>query len=137
MRKDFIVDTGPEDEEAEFVERYWTENWNRTGGVEAHSRRFAGHLNPFALKSEWRVMRKFLDLMPRREMLDGGCGTGEWTRHLTALGYPTIGIDLSRETVSKLREMFPDARFEVGDIRATNLPAATFHGGRSSISKWD
>jgi len=128
VRKDFILDTGHGGDESAFVEHFWTENWRRTGGVEAHSRRFTGRFDRFALKSEWRVMLRWLDRMPRREMLDGGCGTGEWTRYLTAHGYPTTGVDLSRETVAKLNEIFPDETFVVGDIRNTGIADATMGG---------
>ena len=128
MRKDYIVDQAREGSEIEFVERFWTENWKRSGEVEGHVRRFSGRIDRWRFKSEWRIMRRFLDRLPVRRLLDGGCGTGEWTRHLRGLGFPTLGLDISRETVDKLRSFFPDEEFAVGDIRHTGLEPVQFGG---------
>ena len=59
---------------------------------------------------------------------ENGCGTGEWTRYLSERGYPTLGLDISRKTVAKLTELFPDSEFAIGDIRDTGLPEAGFDG---------
>ncbi len=128
MRKDYIIDAGHGDSETDFVERFWTESWRRTGGVEGHAKRFAGRIDRIALKSEWRIIRRYLDRLPGRRLLDAGCGTGEWTRYLSERGYPTLGLDISRKTVAKLTELFPDSEFAIGDIRDTGLPEAGFDG---------
>lgn len=129
MRKDFIAHGDLHNEsEIAFVERFWTENWKRSGEVEGHVRRFSGRLDRWRFKSEWRMMRRFLDRLPSRRLLDAGCGTGEWTRHLRAQGFSTLGLDISRETVEKLCALFPDEEFAVGDIRDTGLEAGQFGG---------
>jgi ubiquinone/menaquinone biosynthesis C-methylase UbiE len=58
-------------------------------------------------------------------LLDGGCGLGDWVVWFSRAGYPTVGLDVSRTTIGKLQEMFPDKAFKVGDIRETGLPDAS------------
>jgi SAM-dependent methyltransferase len=80
-------------------------------------------------KAEYRVMAPWIATLPKgAKLLDGGCGLGDWTLCLSAQGYPTLGLDLSRKTIDALRQRFPDARFEVGDIRATGLADDSFDG---------
>jgi len=59
-------------------------------------------------------------------MLDGGCGLGDWTIYFTGQGWPTLGLDISRKTVATLNERFPEQDFQVGDIRDTGQPDASF-----------
>lgn len=128
MRKDYIVDLQVKEPEIDFVERFWTQVWEQSGGVESRAPRFSGPVDRWKFKSEWRVMQHYLQHLPNTRLLDAGCGIGEWTRHLTNQGYPTIGIDISRATVTKLVDLFPDQEFIVGDIRNTGLAAGSFGG---------
>ena len=48
---------------------------------------------------------------------------GYWTVYFSRAGCPTLGLDVSRVTIDKLKQLFPDAEFAVGDIRATGLPS--------------
>jgi SAM-dependent methyltransferase len=122
MRKDFLTDTGTDEEETDFVERYWTEKWDELGGPSGLIDRIPG-------KAEYKVMAPWLEGLPKgARLLDGGCGLGDWTLYFTRAGYPTLGLDISRKTVAALKTQFPDAEFEVGDIRATGLPDAAFDG---------
>ena len=54
-----------------------------------------------------------------RAVLDAGCGTGENTLHVAALGLPTLGIDVAETAVSIAREKAAarriDADFAVAD----------------------
>ncbi len=123
MRKDFIEIGDSQDEsEIAFVERYWTEVWEREGGPKAAIDKIPG-------KAEYRMMQPYVDSLPAgSRLLDGGCGLGDWSVYLTRKGYPTLGLDISRSTVAKLKDLFPDAEFAVGDIRDTGLPATSFDG---------
>jgi SAM-dependent methyltransferase len=108
MRKDFLIDTDLDDSETDFVERYWTEKWDELGGP-------AGLVDRIPRKPEYKVMAPYIDKLPKgARFLDGGCGLGDWTLHFSRAGYPT------------LQEHFPEAEFEVGDIRETGLPDASF-----------
>lgn len=124
MRKDYMAveaSTAAQDEVA-FVADYWTKVWRQTGGPkEAISR--------VLRQEEFRVMQRYLSQLPQgARLLDGGCGLGEWTTHFSRQGYPTVGLDLSTETIAQLRLVFPDQEFHVGDIRATGFADRTFDG---------
>jgi SAM-dependent methyltransferase len=68
-------------------------------------------------------MWPYLKKLPKgSRVLDGGCGLGDWVLWLTRAGYPTFGLDVSRVTIGKLQQMFPDMQFSVGDIRETGFP---------------
>jgi len=121
MRKDFIKAANPEDEdEIAFVERYWTDVWDREDGPK-------GAYEKIPRKAEYRIMVPYIDqLSEGAKLLDGGCGLGDWTVYFSRNGHPTTGLDISRGTVAKLKSLFPDSDFAVGDIRDTGLPAESF-----------
>jgi SAM-dependent methyltransferase len=123
MRKDFIAATGTGDEdETAFIERYWTAIWDREGGPKGAYEKIPG-------KAEYRIMAPYIARLPEgAALLDGGCGLGDWTVFFSRNGHPTTGLDISRETVAKLNELFPDVDFAVGDIRDTGLPAESVDG---------
>lgn len=58
--------------------------------------------------------------------LDAGCGTGFQTAILVALGYRTVGIDLSAGLLAVARRRQPAAGFIRGDLEALPWRAATF-----------
>lgn len=118
MRKDFMADTAAHDEdETSFVERYWTEVWVREGGPK-------GKIDAIPNKEEFRIMRPYLDALPRGALIvDGGCGLGDWVLALARRGFDALGLDISRATVAQLQARFPEARFQVADIRGTELPS--------------
>ncbi|HEY7222316.1 MAG TPA: class I SAM-dependent methyltransferase [Micromonosporaceae bacterium] len=55
-------------------------------------------------------------------LADLGCGPGHVAAHLTALGRPTVGIDLSPAMVEVGRGRYPQVKFRVGSL--LDLPAA-------------
>ncbi|MGH3841876.1 MAG: class I SAM-dependent methyltransferase [Pseudonocardiaceae bacterium] len=75
----------------------------------------------------------------RSSVLDPGCGTGEHTIHLTALGYDVRGVDSSEQGIEQARANAAGrnvaARFEVADalqlgddpIYDTVIDSALFH----------
>ncbi len=123
MRKDYTIDSGAgAASETEFVERYWTAVWEREGGPKGAIEKIPG-------KAEFKVMAPYLAKLPQgARLLDGGCGLGDWTLYFSRNGHPTLGLDLSRATVARLKELFPEAEFAVGDIRDTGLDGASFDG---------
>ena len=106
--------------EIDFVAHYWTNVWKRYGDPLKRLKRILHG-------AEFRIMKPYLASLPQdARILDGGCGLGEWTVALGRKGYKMLGIDVSAETISKLREFFPDAEFAVADIRDTKLPSENF-----------
>jgi SAM-dependent methyltransferase len=121
MRKDYIaVDAAAGHQgEADFVADHWTKIW-RDKDVD-------GLVGKVPRKEEYRVIRPYLERLPKgSRLLDGGCGLGEWTAYFTRTGLPTLGLDISSETVERLKLFYPGHEFAVGDIRSTGLPAARF-----------
>ncbi|WP_328494369.1 class I SAM-dependent methyltransferase [Streptomyces sp. NBC_00414] len=59
---------------------------------------------------------------------DIGCGPGHVTAHLSALGVPAFGVDLSPAMVALAREAHPELRFAVGSMTAMDLPDGVLGG---------
>lgn len=120
MRKDYIHGSGGEVDEAAFIERYWTEIWQREGGPK-------GAIGKISRRPEYQIMAPYLRRLPKdARLLDGGCGLGDWTVYLNRNGNSTLGLDISQKTIVQLRDLFPDAEFAVGDIRETGRPDESF-----------
>ena len=60
------------------------------------------------------------------DALDLGCGGGQVSMKLAALGYRTVGVDFAPTAIELARRNAPELRFEVGDCLALELPAASF-----------
>ena len=121
MQKDYVpVDTSVREiDEAAFVEQYWTAQWRDRGRPVDVSR--------VGQREEYRIMRPFLDrLAGGSRILDGGCGTGEWTAFLSERGFKVVGVDISEQTVQRLREWFPHLEFLRADLRHTAFESASF-----------
>lgn len=124
MRKDYMAVEAENaaQEEVAFVADYWTKVWRQSGGPK-------NAVSRVPRQEEFRIMRNYLPLLPAgARLLDGGCGLGEWTAYFTRKGYPTVGLDLSAETIAQLRKVFPEQEFHVGDIRATGFADSSFDG---------
>ena len=98
-------------EENTFVENFWTKIWNQrdiTQYVKAD----------ISNREEYRIIEPYIHRLAKgSRILDGGCGLGGWTIFLANLGFETIGIDISENTIQRLMERFPEMRFSTGDIR--------------------
>lgn len=102
------------------IETQWTRIWEKAGGPQ-------GRAEHIPRKAEFKILWPYLSRLPKgSRVLDGGCGVGDWVLWLTRAGYPTVGLDVSRLTVGKLQQMFPDMEFAVGDIRETGFADASF-----------
>lgn len=120
MRKDYIAATEPADHETEFVEKFWTTVWEKEGGPQ-------GRLDRIPHRDEYRIMAPYMAELPKgADVLDGGCGLGDWTLYFARQGFSVTGLDLSRQTVEQLQARFPEARFADGDIRNTGFADENF-----------
>jgi SAM-dependent methyltransferase len=104
------------DTEIAAIEAQWTRIWEAQGGPQGQAARITR-------REEFKLMWPYIRRLEKgARLLDGGCGLGDWVVWLTRAGYPTLGLDVSKRTIGKLKELFPDKQFAVGDIRATGLP---------------
>jgi len=116
MRKDYLQSSSIEENEIDFIERYWTEIWDKEGGPQREFKKVSS-------KPEYKLMKPYLDkLADKATLIDGGCGLGDWTGFLASLGYNITGVDISKKTVELLNQRFTDIKFIAGDIRNLNLP---------------
>lgn len=72
------------------------------------------HLLSTAMVTAFAGMVTALD--PDGEVLDAGCGPGQWTGLLAELGVRAWGVDLSPEMVAIARGHHPALRFDVGSL---------------------
>ena len=97
MKKDYIsVSTETMNgEENTFVENFWTKIWNQrdiTQYVKAD----------ISNREEYRIIEPYIHRLAKgSRILDGGCGLGGWTIFLANLGFETIGIDISENTIQR------------------------------------
>lgn len=71
----------------------------------------------------WEFGRDLLNMLlpkPGERILDVGCGTGQLTVDIAKAGAEVIGLDVSQQMIKAARQNYPDLRFEVADIAATN-----------------
>ena len=74
-------------------------------------------------ETEFRLLRRELDLRDTTRLLDVGCGTGWFTRRMSHLsGGLATGVDINREWLEYARRRDPDSRYVQADALA--LPFA-------------
>ena len=61
-------------------------------------------------------------------VLDLGCGPGQWTAHLHALGADVTGVDVVPEFVAHARAAHPGPEYVLGSMTALDLPARSVAG---------
>jgi SAM-dependent methyltransferase len=69
-----------------------------------------------------------LDILRRARISSGlvvdlGCGSGLWARHLVDAGYEVLGIDLSPDMIALARERVPEATFRTASFLDVDFPA--------------
>ena len=102
------------------IEMQWTKKWEELGGPKLE-------FDTIRRREEFHILDGYVRDLPKgARLLDGGCGMGYWTVYFSKMGYPTLGLDVSRATIDKLKKLFPAAEFAVGDIRATGLAEGSY-----------
>lgn len=107
-------------EENTFVENFWTKIWDQRDVSQYFKADIAG-------REEYRIIEPYINHLAKgSRILDGGCGLGGWTIFFSSLGFETVGIDISENTIQRLTERFPEMRFSTGDIRCLPFDDAYF-----------
>lgn len=116
MRKDYMAAAETSDlAETDFIASHWTRIWEQEGGPQ-------GRIDKVQRREEYRRMAPYLAKLPRgAQVLDGGCGLGDWVLAVRQQGLRAIGLDISSKTIQQLQERFPEAEFRSCDIRATGI----------------
>ncbi|MDE2127234.1 MAG: class I SAM-dependent methyltransferase [Armatimonadetes bacterium] len=60
-----------------------------------------------------------------QEILDAGCGMGQWVQFLNAQGYVAAGLDYSDPMIGLLKQAYPATAWHEGEIQAIPLPPAS------------
>lgn len=97
---------------------YWDSLWDELAGREnTYARSERGHL-PHQLR------RTFLKwVKPGARVLEAGCGLGQFTVALNALGYLADGVDFAPMVIERLKRRFPHIHFFHGDVRCLSTVA--------------
>ena len=73
---------------------------------------------PERLQREPPLLQRALEQAPSPRVLDLGCGSGEHTRFLTALGFVVTGVDASASQLEAAREADPQGRYVRAELGA-------------------
>ena len=57
-------------------------------------------------------------------VLDAGCGQGRIGGHLASVGHDVVGVDVDPVLIAEATQLYPTARWLVGDLTELDLPAA-------------
>jgi SAM-dependent methyltransferase len=117
MLKEYVLTTSSGGQTAEeFVARFWDDQWRDQKADERHLQRLRR-------REEYRFMKNIIPGFGAGplDILDCGCGVGEWTLLFQAEGHRAVGMDIAEETIRQLRARHGDA-FRLGDFRKIDCP---------------
>jgi SAM-dependent methyltransferase len=86
---------------------------------------------PERLQREAPLLQRVLEAAPSRQVLDLGCGSGEHTRFLNALGFEATGVDASLSQLDSAQAAEPGGRYLQAGL--TELAAVIGAGQGSAI----
>ena len=62
------------------------------------------------------------------KVLEAGCGMGQYVLALRTRGYDAEGVEWSRETVTRVKKLFPALPIRIGDVTHLRVKNGTYHG---------
>lgn len=102
---------------------FWDSFWNQNGEdwIENYTKKKT--LNDV----RFRLFKKYL--FKGAQILEGGCGRGQFVYGLSKLGFRCTGIDYAENTVKILNEHLPELDIKIGDITNLNeIPDSSYDG---------
>lgn len=77
-----------------------------------------------------KFIKKFTTkyLKPGAKILEGGCGIGQNVYALQKWGYDAYGVDFAETTIKKVKQIFPELKLDIQDVRELNFPDNFFDG---------
>lgn len=97
---------------------HWTKTWS--------AREIAPNLRALARTPEWREISH--RITPGGTILEAGCGLGQWVAMFDHHSYRGVGLDISRETISRLAQSLPMHEWRVGDVTQLEFGDSTLDG---------
>ncbi len=90
---------------------------------------------PARIQRERPLLEFFLEALPEKTVLDLGCGTGEYGRFFSSLGYHVLGIDQSASMIAKAGEHTESPLLDLveGDVRNLGTLVERPVGGAISL----
>lgn len=88
-----------------FYERYW-ENPGGSPGEDAST----------IEERIYHLKKAFNELPANSPVLDAGCGSGEFVRFLSEIGFNVTGIDISSVAISRAKNAMPGAKLAVASL---------------------
>ncbi len=100
---------------------FWDEHWRKYFSPDIYKGAERGSLAWFE--------EPFTRYLPENGLiLEAGCGLGQYVRALQVRGYDVEGIEWGAETVSAVRELYPDLPIRVGNITHIDVPNSYYSG---------
>ena len=96
-------------------------NWNQLADPIFNTKRSDGSVHPSAADNQliaWPELFKMLPQRPALELLDFGCGTGDFANALVKQGHTVVGLDLAADMVVRAKKNYPELSFVAGSIDA-------------------
>jgi ubiquinone/menaquinone biosynthesis C-methylase UbiE len=100
--------------------QYWDKLWTNRVFLGNYTREEGGHL-PHQLK---RTLLRWIK--PPARVLEAGCGPGQFTVAMDALGFKAEGVDWAPDLIGDLNQRFPKIRFWCGDVRRLEVKDSTY-----------
>lgn len=104
---------------------YWDEHWKSILKTGFYNDAKQGDLGTFE--------KCFTTYLPRKEpILEAGCGLSQLVIALRKRGYTIEGVDLAKETIERVKSIFPDLPVKVGNVCALDVVDG-YYGGYISL----
>lgn len=75
----------------------------------------------------FRLLEPWLaELKPGAELLDGGCGDGNWALALQARGFNVTAVDIIDDRIRELASRYPQIHWRTADVTSLPFPDGSF-----------